>query len=99
MLSRYIEQTGVDEDDFRAAYWCLGAQRNLRIIGVFARLCVRDGKAHYPRLIPRVWNLLQRDLNTKTMQDVAEIVRAALPEPSPEIIGRIVEKCATLPDQ
>ena len=40
----------------------LGAQRNLRILGVFARLCLRDGKPHYIDLMPRVWADLERNL-------------------------------------
>lgn len=99
MLARYIAQTGADDAGFRAAYHCLGAQRNLRIVGVFARLCLRDGKAHYPQLIPRVWGLLQRDLAAEPLREVAKITQAALPAPTPEIISKIVEKCATHPDQ
>ena len=55
MLDRYIAGTGQDGTTFRTAYHLLGAQRNLRIVGVFARLCLRDGKAHYVDLLPRVW--------------------------------------------
>lgn len=44
-------------DDFAAfhrAYEWMGLQRNLRILGVFARLSHRDGKHHYLDHIPRV---------------------------------------------
>ena len=40
----------------------LAAQRNLKIVGIFARLRLRDGKPRYLDLIPRVWAHLQRDL-------------------------------------
>ncbi len=40
----------------------LAAQRNAKIIGIFTRLCVRDGKPQYLEHIPRVWRLLERDL-------------------------------------
>ncbi|KZY32205.1 aminoglycoside phosphotransferase, partial [Roseovarius sp. HI0049] len=43
MLTRYIETTRQEDDAFRTAYHLLGTQRNLRILGVFTRLCVRDG--------------------------------------------------------
>ena len=99
MLTQYIAQTDVDADAFRAAYHCLGAQRNLRIVGVFTRLCVRDGKAPYVDLIPRVWGLLQRDLAQPYLQDVADAVRMALPEPTPETLDRIKAQCATIPPQ
>ena len=62
MIRRYLAATGFEPEAFRAAYAVLGAHRNARIIGVFTRLYVRDGKAAYLDLIPRVWGLLQRDL-------------------------------------
>lgn len=63
MIARYMAQAGVsDEGAFRASYAAVGAQRNTRIIGVFGRLWLRDGKAGYLDLMPRVWRLLERDL-------------------------------------
>lgn len=47
---------------FRFAYAALGAQRNTKILGIFARLWKRDGKSHYLRHIPRIWRYLERDL-------------------------------------
>ncbi|WP_454673091.1 aminoglycoside phosphotransferase family protein [Achromobacter pestifer] len=46
----------VDTDfaDFHRAYEWMGLQRNLRILGVFARLNHRDGKTHYLAHMPRV---------------------------------------------
>jgi aminoglycoside/choline kinase family phosphotransferase len=46
----------VDSDfaEFHRAYEWMGLQRNLRILGVFARLNHRDGKAHYLAHIPRM---------------------------------------------
>ena len=46
----------VDADfaEFHRAYEWMGLQRNLRILGVFARLNHRDGKRHYLDHIPRV---------------------------------------------
>lgn len=62
MLSDYIRQTDAGSEDFRRDYALLGAQRNAKIIGIFTRLCLRDGKAGYLAKIPRVWALLERDL-------------------------------------
>ncbi|PLC55412.1 aminoglycoside phosphotransferase [Pollutimonas nitritireducens] len=44
----------VDFADFHRAYEWMGLQRNLRILGVFARLSYRDGKHHYLDHMPRV---------------------------------------------
>ena len=32
--------------------------RNLKIIGIFTRLAVRDGKKNYLKLIPYAWELI-----------------------------------------
>ena len=97
MIKRYLAGSGLVRDDFETAYHLLGAQRNLRIVGVFARLCIRDGKAHYLDLIPRVWGLLQRDLDHPALAPVAPMLRATLPAPTPAILTRLKEKCAKRP--
>jgi N-acetylmuramate 1-kinase len=61
MLDHYIAQTGTGPE-FETAYWVLGAQRNTRILGVFSRLWMRDGKPRYRSFQPRMWGLLERDL-------------------------------------
>lgn len=94
MITRYCAATGADHTAFEAAYHCLGAQRNLRIMGVFARLCLRDGKAHYIDLMPRVWDHLQRDLDHPALAPVADILRRALPAPTPAIQERLRAQCA-----
>ena len=94
MTARYITETGHDAESFTTAYACLGAQRNLRILGVFARLCLRDGKAHYVDLIPRVWAHLAQDLRHPALAPVAALVASELPVPTPEILARLKSRCA-----
>ncbi len=89
MIDRYLAQSGRDRDAFDTAYHLLGAQRNLRIFGVFTRLCIRDGKPHYVDLIPRVWGLLQRNLDHPALAPVAEMLRTDLPDPTPAILSRL----------
>ena len=99
MMTRYIKATGQNHEDFHAAYNCIGAQRNLRIVGIFTRLCARDGKSHYIDLIPRVWDYLQRNLSHPAVKEVRDAVMNSLPEPTPEVLNRIKGKCATYPAQ
>ncbi|SLN40397.1 Phosphotransferase enzyme family protein [Roseovarius albus] len=96
MLKQYIALAEMDKDEFLRAYYCLGAQRNLRIVGVFARLCVRDGKAHYVDLIPRVWGYLMHDLDHPALATISALVHEHLPAPSPAILQRLKDKCAML---
>lgn len=63
MIDHYLSQTHVPRRLFEANYAVLGAQRNCKIIGIFVRLCVRDGKRHYLQYLPRVWAHLERDLS------------------------------------
>ena len=52
-----------DRERFLFHYAALGAQRNTKILGIFARLAKRDHKPHYLAHIPRIWRYLERDLN------------------------------------
>jgi len=70
MLARYRAATGAG-DDFLDAYHVLGAQRNAKIVGIFARLWRRDGKPRYAGLCPRVWSYLERDLSQPVLAPVA----------------------------
>jgi hypothetical protein len=54
--------TPLDEEAFAAEMAVMAAQRNAKIIGIFARLNRRDGKPRYLALLPRVWGHLARDL-------------------------------------
>ncbi len=63
MLERYCAAfPQVDRQTFLTGYTVLGAQRSAKIIGIFTRLMVRDGKPHYLGHIPRVWRILDADL-------------------------------------
>ena len=87
-IARYIAATGVDPERFRAAYALLGAQRNLRIMGIFTRLAQRDGKPRYLALMPRVWALIGRDIAHPALAPLARALDG-IPAPSPEMIERI----------
>ncbi|NNK77321.1 MAG: phosphotransferase [Litoreibacter sp.] len=89
MVSYFLDQTGADRSRFLRDYAICSAQRNLRIIGVFTRLCVRDGKRHYPDMIPRVWDNLMGDLVHPDLGALKEFVVQTFPKPTPEILRRI----------
>lgn len=97
MIARYAAANGLDESLFRAEYAFCGAQRNLRILGVFARLSMLHGKPHYVALIPRVWDLLQRDLAHPALAPLAAEVTRLLPAPTPTGLQRITDACGRHP--
>ena len=49
-----------DFHDFYRDYEWMGAQRQIKVLGIFARLCYRDGKAVYLDDMPRVMAYLRR---------------------------------------
>jgi aminoglycoside/choline kinase family phosphotransferase len=71
MLTRYLAAfPDLDADAFRASYLALGAQRAAKIIGIFTRLNRRDEKPKYLEHIPRVWRILERDLEAPLLAPV-----------------------------
>ncbi|MGX7925817.1 aminoglycoside phosphotransferase family protein [Tsuneonella sp. HG094] len=89
MLDRY--QGAVDAGpEFEADYARLGAQRNAKIVGIFARLWKRDGKPRYLGMIPRVWSAMERDLAHPALVPVAAWFDANIPRHlRDELGGRI----------
>ena len=65
--------------DFSLRYAVLGAQRNAKIIGIFARLCIRDGKAGYLDYLPRVWGHFLHDVENPALAEVKQFVDAHVP--------------------
>lgn len=90
MLRRYIfARPGLNDAEFRRDYALLGAQRNLKIIGIFARLWLRDGKAGYLDLIPRVWGHLMKDLAHPELASLRAWVAQHVPAPEPSVLEQI----------
>ncbi len=82
MIDRYLAATpaGANADAFRRAYAILGAQRNMKIVGIFTRLLARDGKGHYLALLPRVWGHLARDLAHPALAPMRAWVERMVPD-------------------
>jgi N-acetylmuramate 1-kinase len=71
-LERYFTlRPGVDREAFLADFHALGALNICRILGIFARLVVRDGKPRYAAFMPRLWWYLDRCLAGPELTDLA----------------------------
>lgn len=99
MVARFAGATGADAATFAAHYATLGAQRALRILGIFARLCLVAGKPHYLRLVPRVWDQLQRNLSHPALAELRAICDSLLPAPTPETLQKIEQQCPASPSR
>jgi len=64
LKARFVAKAGIEDvAGFDAAYAVLGAQRNTKILGIFVRLALRDGKQKYLDLLPRVARHFVADLH------------------------------------
>jgi aminoglycoside/choline kinase family phosphotransferase len=64
VLDRYFAlRPETDRERFLDDYAALAALNEARILGVFARLVVRDGKPRYRAFMPRLWRHLSRNLD------------------------------------
>jgi len=97
MISRYVAATGIDADQFHADFAVVSVQRNLRILGIFARLARAHGKPSYIDLIPRVWRYLMLELNHPALSRLRECAIQAIPEPTPQYLKELLATCATRP--
>lgn len=79
MIRRFAELTGRTEARVTAATAVLGLQRNLRILGIFARLARERGKPGYLALLPRVRAHVEGDLLHPSLAPLAPLVRSLLP--------------------
>lgn len=89
MISRYTNATGVEDEAFRLAYSTLGAQRNLRILGVFARLSLAEEKSRYTDFIPRVWGHLMSCLTHPELVRLGATVLDHIPAPNSQHLARL----------
>ena len=69
----------LDRANFITAYSVLAAQRHCKVIGIFTRLSVRDGKHDYLRHIPRVWHLLEKALRHPALAALHDWLAVHLP--------------------
>ncbi|PWE33468.1 aminoglycoside phosphotransferase [Maritimibacter sp. 55A14] len=92
-LARFAAATGADPRALEHACAVLGAQRNLRILGIFARLALRDGKPEYLDLLPRVWQHLRHDLAHPALAGLRALTDRHIPEPDAARRAELRERC------
>lgn len=93
VLTHYVAVSGRQMHDVLPAFHLLGLQRNLRILGIFARLAVERGKPQYLRLLPRVWGHIETSLNTSFAAALAPLVHKAFPAPTSERLKKVEDRC------
>ncbi|MBE2276592.1 MAG: phosphotransferase [Rhodobacteraceae bacterium] len=94
VIARFANARGQTAAGIAPAIATLGALRALRILGVFARLCLVAGKPGYLAHLPRVWGQLQRNLAHPALAEL-HAACAVLPPPDPRAIERIRARCGS----
>ena len=57
----------------------LSVQRNLKIIGIFSRLFIRDKKKQYLKFIPYTWQLLEMRMDSEIFYELKKILNSNIP--------------------
>jgi N-acetylmuramate 1-kinase len=70
-----------DQEAFAFEYLLLGAQRATKILGIFARLSLRDGKSHHLQHLPRVWRYLETALAHAVFEELRYTFDQLVPRP------------------
>ncbi|MDC0060962.1 phosphotransferase [Candidatus Pelagibacter sp.] len=69
------KQIKLDKIKFKNDFEILSILRNLKIIGIFTRLAIRDSKKNYLKLIPYAWSLINLRINNdKIFFDLRELL-------------------------
>ncbi len=92
MTNHYLEKTKHNKDLFLRDYSILSAQRNLKIIGIFSRLSIRDKKKNYVKLIPRVWKNLENDFMHPDLKNLSKFINAVAPYPNVKILKNLSQE-------
>ncbi|MEM6602410.1 MAG: phosphotransferase [Pseudomonadota bacterium] len=82
MIDYYLSQSDLlSKEDFMRCYNILGAQRNIKILGIFMRLFVVDKKSDYLAFLPTVWGYLEEDLAQPELKPLKDWFDRWLPLP------------------
>ncbi len=81
MKERYLSAfPTIDRNDFETTWAIFATQRHAKVIGLFVRLCVRDGKPGYLHHLPRVWRLLEDACMHPALKDMKTWLDRHIPQ-------------------
>jgi aminoglycoside/choline kinase family phosphotransferase len=81
MLEVYLSAfPQLDRASFLRDYYALGAQRSIKILGVFSRMQVKQSQSKYLNHIPRVWKWIEQDMRHASLKPLKKWVDTYLPK-------------------
>ena len=80
IYSYYLKKTSKiyknNSKKFLEDFKILSVQRNLKIIGIFSRLFIRDKKKQYLKFIPYTWQLLEMRMDSEIFSELKKILNS-----------------------
>ncbi len=84
IYSYYLSKTskiyGINSKRLLEDFKILSVQRNLKIIGIFSRLLIRDKKSKYLKFIPYAWRLIEMRMDSKIFSELKRILNTNIPK-------------------
>ncbi|MDB9818271.1 phosphotransferase [Pelagibacterales bacterium] len=79
LIKYFIDSTGYDPNQLEKELAFYSVQRNLKILGIFSRLNLRDNKSKYMGYNTNAWKYIESNLNNPTMSDLKVWLKKILP--------------------
>ena len=79
LIKYFIDSTGYDPNQLEKELAFYSVQRNLKILGIFSRLNLRDNKFKYMQYNDNAWKYIESNLNNPTMSDLKVWLKKILP--------------------
>ena len=70
LYNYYKKNAKIKQDEFKYAYLVLGTQRLFKIIGIFKKLAIKQGKINYLRYLPRTKKLIKYNLKNPIFNEL-----------------------------
>ena len=74
LFNYYLKKTRFKKKDLKNDFDILSVQRNLKILGIFVRLHVRDKKSNYLKFLPYTWKLIEMRLKNPIFYNLKNLI-------------------------
>ena len=79
LIKHFIDATGYDSMQLDNEMAFYSVQRNLKILGIFCRLSIRDQKSQYMKFNNNAWQFINNNLKNPIMIDIYKWLKLNLP--------------------
>ena len=74
LFKYYLKKTKLEKTNSKNDFDILSIQRNLKILGIFMRLHIRDRKSNYLKFLPYTWKLIEMRLKNPIFCDLKILI-------------------------